>query len=120
MALLGSKPNVRSGWQRQTLLKGRGSSSLDPKATFGMSTKFGSWSLLRVPDRRGMEEHGIRDRNLWQLQALIAKRIQAATSASGSTPTPLVPRGLSELRAPGVIMPDARYLLFEGGNIGER
>jgi hypothetical protein len=56
-----------------------------------MSTKFGFWSLLRVPDRRGMEEHGIRDRNLWRLQALIAEWVQAAISASGSTPTPLVP-----------------------------
>jgi glutathione-specific gamma-glutamylcyclotransferase len=37
-----------------------------------------------------LEEHGIRDRNLWRLQALVAERIQAATSAPGSTTTPLV------------------------------
>ena len=38
-----------------------------------------------------LDEHGIRDRNLWRLQALVAERIQAATSTSGSTPTLLVP-----------------------------
>jgi cation transport protein ChaC len=38
-----------------------------------------------------LEEHGIRDRNLWRLQALVAERIQAATSAPGSSPAPLVP-----------------------------
>ncbi|MBL0408376.1 gamma-glutamylcyclotransferase [Microvirga aerilata] len=38
-----------------------------------------------------LEELGIRDRNLWRLQALVAERIQTATSAPESTTTPLTP-----------------------------
>jgi cation transport protein ChaC len=38
-----------------------------------------------------LEELGIRDRNLWRLQALVAERIQTAISPSGSTAAPFVP-----------------------------
>jgi len=38
-----------------------------------------------------LEEHGIHDRNLWRLQALVAERIHTATSSLGSTPTSPVP-----------------------------
>jgi cation transport protein ChaC len=38
-----------------------------------------------------LEELGIRDCNLWRLQALVAERIQAATSSPGSNTTSLVP-----------------------------
>lgn len=38
-----------------------------------------------------LEELGIRDRNLWRLQALVAERIQAATSSPESNTTSPVP-----------------------------
>jgi cation transport protein ChaC len=38
-----------------------------------------------------LDELGIRDRNLWRLQALVAERIQAAPASPGSNTTSLVP-----------------------------
>ena len=38
-----------------------------------------------------LEEHGIRDRNLWRLQALVAEGIQATASLCGSNTVPPAP-----------------------------
>jgi glutathione-specific gamma-glutamylcyclotransferase len=63
---------------------------LDPaEAAAIMSTAAGHWGSCAEYLRETvahLEELGIRDRNLWQLQALVAERIKAASTTTSDAP----------------------------------